>query len=266
MKIIKNTEIFKSAKWVILKDFYEDGGELFEYVFSEEKKDDISFYINIAREVGGDILEIACGSGRILIPMAKKGINVVGFDNSMTMLRLADKKITQNRLKKKIQIFLADMTDFALKKKFNMAFVAYNTFNHIISHEKQINTLMAVNNSLISGGTFVMEVIPYRKINFTGIVYRRTKYNKNLNLKIEAYSSTNYDHKKDIEIVTWFYLIKKEKKIENMFRSTFLRKLIKMNDIYSMLKKCGFTNINLYGNYNRDENAEEKKIFIARKK
>ena len=266
MKIIKDTGLFDSAGWTVLDDFYEDGGDFFDFMFAAEKKDDIPFYLNIAQGVGGDILEVACGSGRIIVPIAKNGFNIVGFDNSKRLLHHANRKIIEEKVDEKAHIFRGDMTCFALNKKFNMAIIAYNTFNHILSKEKQINSLMAINDCLASGGTFIMEVIHDRKFTFNGIVYRRTKYYKKLDVKIEAYSSTDYDYTRDIEKVTWFYLFKKEKKITEMFKSAFFRKLVRIDEIYKILNHCGFVHIDLVGDYKMNKESEEKKIFIAQKK
>jgi len=265
MRIVKDTKLFENGNWTILDNFYEEGGELFDFLFAMEKKDDIPLYLKFAGITGGNILEVACGSGRVLLPLVKEGFNVFGFDNSKKMIEIAHKRIHKEKKMNNAHLFLGDMADFYLKKKFNMAFIAYNTFNHILNDREQINSLIAIRECLVSGGTFIMEVIHDRKFTYNGIVYRRTKYNDKLNIKIEAYSSTEYDHLKDIEKVSWYYIVKEKRTIKRLLKSVFLRKVIKMTDIHTMLQACNFENISLYGSYDLIKDKEEKRIFIANK-
>ena len=46
------------------------------------------FYVDLARKSGGPVLEIACGTGRVLLPIAREGIEIEGVDNSESMLRI----------------------------------------------------------------------------------------------------------------------------------------------------------------------------------
>jgi len=265
MKIIKETSIFEKGDWKVLDDFYEDGGELFDFLFAAEKKDDIMMYVKIAKKYGDSILEAACGSGRILIPLAKKGFHITGFDNSMRLLSIARNRIRKEDIGNNVYLFAGNMKDFSVKKKFTMVFVAYNTFNHILEEDHQKRFLHTVYNCLHPKGLFMMEVIHERKIGFSGVIYRRTKYNKKLNSSVEAYSTTSYDNTDNIEKVTWYYMVKRKKAVKSMYKTTFYRKVLRMDEISAMLKSTGFKEIELYGNYNLNKNSQENNIFIARR-
>ncbi len=54
--------------------------------------EDITFYIAQAQKAGGSILELACGTGRITIPLARQGFDVTGLDISEGMLKIAKEK------------------------------------------------------------------------------------------------------------------------------------------------------------------------------
>lgn len=54
---------------------------------------DIPFYLEYAKNCGGEVLELGCGTGRILIPMAKAGITITGLDISGEMLKIARDKV-----------------------------------------------------------------------------------------------------------------------------------------------------------------------------
>src|SRR5216683_2691595 len=60
--------------------------EFSPYVAAYLTRPDIDFYVQVARECGGPVLELGCGSGRILIPTARAGLNITGLDSSEGML------------------------------------------------------------------------------------------------------------------------------------------------------------------------------------
>ena len=53
---------------------------------------DLDFYVDLARKIGGPVLELACGTGRVLLPIARQGIAIHGLDSSPSMLDVLRKK------------------------------------------------------------------------------------------------------------------------------------------------------------------------------
>jgi len=70
----------------------ETNADLYDY-FATGQNGDVSFYVDEARKANGRVLELGCGTGRMLIPMAEAGISIVGVDNSPAMLHVAQRKI-----------------------------------------------------------------------------------------------------------------------------------------------------------------------------
>src|SRR5689334_12746087 len=62
---------------------------------SEESLDDLKFYVDLAKASGGPVLELACGTGRILLPIAREGIAIHGVDISLPMLNVLQDKLRQ---------------------------------------------------------------------------------------------------------------------------------------------------------------------------
>lgn len=96
---------------------------------------DIPFVLQLAQAAGGPVLELGCGSGRLLLPLAQAGFAVTGLDNSATMLELARAKLTQAAagVKARVTLMAADMTDFAADGRFPLIIIPYNTFMHLDS-------------------------------------------------------------------------------------------------------------------------------------
>ena len=83
-------------------DFYEAAADLYDHTFGraelEGERGDVAFYVQEARQARfSPVLELACGTGRVLIPIAHAGVPVVGLDSSPVMLSAARKKVARLR-------------------------------------------------------------------------------------------------------------------------------------------------------------------------
>ncbi len=116
---------------------------------------DEAFYLGLARETGSPVLELGCGSGRVLLPIAQAGIACTGLDSSLTMLaRLAARDPPPN-----LRLVHARMQDFDLPgERFALIFSAFRAFQHLLTVEDQLSCLAAVRRHLRPGGLFAMDV------------------------------------------------------------------------------------------------------------
>lgn len=99
----------------------------------------------------GNVLDLACGTGRLAIPMAQKGLNVVGLDTSESMLALAREK----NKKLPIEWIHGDIRDFQLNETFDLILMSGNAFQALLSEEDQLQMLGCVRKHLKSSGLFV---------------------------------------------------------------------------------------------------------------
>src|SRR5919202_2393911 len=93
---------------------------------------DLSLYRELASETGGRVLEAACGTGRVLVPLALAGFSVVGLDVSAEMLSLARAKLAgaEDGARGRSRLVEADMRSFDLGEQFDLAVVAAKSFAH----------------------------------------------------------------------------------------------------------------------------------------
>ena len=127
--------------------------------YSDEFFDaDIPMYLDHARRSGSPILELGCGTGRLLIPLAQAGLRVVGLDLYAPMLRMASEKIAKldEDTRKRITLLQADMSRFSLRRGFNMAYVSANTIFHL-SRQEQRECLECAHDALKYGGTILID-------------------------------------------------------------------------------------------------------------
>src|SRR5258706_199636 len=120
--------------------------------------EDLDVYLNFAELSGGPLLELACGSGRLLLPLAEAGFEGTGVDNSAKMLSLAEQRLQQTGLTTPCTLVQQDMYSLHLDQKFRMAFIALRSLKHMITRKEQQQALRAIRNHLVTGGRFILDI------------------------------------------------------------------------------------------------------------
>jgi SAM-dependent methyltransferase len=113
---------------------------------------DRAFYLELARETGGPVLELGCGTGRTLIPIAEAGIDCMGLDASPAMLRVLREKAPD------VSTVQGDMRDFDLGRRFRLVTIPFRALSHLHDVEAQLACLACVRRHLEKDGTFAFDV------------------------------------------------------------------------------------------------------------
>jgi SAM-dependent methyltransferase len=135
------------------EDIYWDGRH-YDLKF-RELIEDIPFYIKQAEKYGDPVLELACGTGRVTIPMAEKGYDITGLDISEPMLELAKKKAEEKRVQ--VEWIKADCRNFILNKKFNLIIFPFNSIAHLHDLESINACFSRVREHLTEDGRFIVD-------------------------------------------------------------------------------------------------------------
>ncbi len=128
--------------------------------------DDLTLYLRLARLIAPQamILELGCGSGRLLLPLAEAGHRVTGADESAEMLRIAERKLRASRHipAERWALVRADVRTMRLDEQgsFDLVLIALNTFLHNLSREDQLATLRVARRHLRTGGLLVVDLPP----------------------------------------------------------------------------------------------------------
>ncbi len=134
---------------------YLDGRHYDAKVESRGRFNPIPFYIKKAKEFGEPILELACGTGRVTIPIAQKGLSITGLDLLDTMLKEAKRK--SKKIGVNIKWIESDMRDFDLNEKFNLIIIPGCAFNHLLDLESVEKCLSSVKKHLKPNGGFIFD-------------------------------------------------------------------------------------------------------------
>jgi SAM-dependent methyltransferase len=123
--------------------------------------DDIPAYLELAGRSGGPVLEPACGTGRVLLPLAAAGNFVVGVDASPHMLARARRKVAAAppEVACRIRLVEADMRAIELEETFGLAVIAARSFGHLLTAEAQLAALESIRRHLEPGGLLALDLV-----------------------------------------------------------------------------------------------------------
>src|SRR5437588_8094896 len=104
---------------------------------------DLPFYLDLARQIGRPVLELACGTGRVLLPIARQGVAIHGVDNSGPMLRRLEEKLRQESkdVRELVSIFTGDMRTFRSNRKYRLVIIPFRPLQHMYTVEDQLAAL-----------------------------------------------------------------------------------------------------------------------------
>jgi ubiquinone/menaquinone biosynthesis C-methylase UbiE len=137
-------------------DLYE-APDLYDVFMGEDPSaTQLTFYDRLIERHGGPVLELACGTGRIAIPIAQRTHEIVGLDSSPAMLARAKQKA--EALGVRIPWVHADMRSFELGQRFGFVFVAAQSFQHLLTRQDVEQALDHVRRHVAAGGAFLIQM------------------------------------------------------------------------------------------------------------
>lgn len=134
--------------------------ELYDYVVRYAARPDIGVYVETARNYGGPVLELGCGTGRILIPTARAGIDISGLDASKNMLAVCRAKLDAEPLdvRRRTDLYHGDIRSFDLGRRFQLITLPFRPFQYLLTVEEQLACLRAIWHHLEPDGRLVFDL------------------------------------------------------------------------------------------------------------
>tara|TARA_S200000501_G_scaffold18234_1_gene16121 strand:- start:170 stop:907 length:738 start_codon:yes stop_codon:yes gene_type:complete len=227
--------------------------DYYHILYKNRDKKEAEFFINnlikkLKIKKGSKILDLACGVGRHSFYLNKKGMNVIGIDNSENNINKA-KKIENTYLKFKKKEMTEDYG-----QDFDFIFNLFTSFGYI-NEEHNFNTFKSINNSLVNQGILVIDYLNVFRIK-EELIEKETKKIRNIIFNIKRSFKENF-------------IVKKIKIKDNNEIFYFEERVMELtlNDFKKYLKKFNFKILDVYGNYNLDNyNKNSERLIMIIKK
>jgi SAM-dependent methyltransferase len=123
------------------------------------RRQDVAYYVELARRVGGPVLEYGVGNGRIALELARAGVSVVGVDLSVPMLRDLEARLQKEpgAVQKRVQLVRADMRRRSLRRRFPLVIAPFNVVLHLYTRQDVEAFFARVQSHLTPRGRFVFD-------------------------------------------------------------------------------------------------------------
>ncbi|WP_375199216.1 class I SAM-dependent methyltransferase [Bacillus sp. RS11] len=222
----------------------------------ENYNEDLLFIENLLSKNNDTIIELACGTGRLAIPLAKQGFNVYAVDIHEGMLQLAIEKAKKQNVH--VHFTVQDCTQLQLPITSNFVYMTGNAFQHFLSNESQNALFQSVKKHLHPGGEFVFDT-RNALLNELSIVdeYEESSVNsKGEKLTIQ--------HKEEYNPVTQILTCRSINKLEHStFEDSILLRYTYPMELKRLLEQNGFELLNLYGSWKKSEFTKDSPSMIV---
>lgn len=145
----------------MIDDFYSSGAEHYDAAYSV--KDDLvdrDFYLGLADEYGGPVLELGCGTGRITLPLARQGVDVTGIDASHSMLEVLRAKLAGERegVRRRTRVIEGDFRTHQIGDRFPLVVIPFRPMQHMYTADDQLSALKNAARHLVDDGVLAFDV------------------------------------------------------------------------------------------------------------
>ncbi len=233
--------------------------------------DDLLLIQEFAARCGSPILELACGTGRVLLPLARAGYQITGVDKSPAMLEVARRKVEAEGLTDRVTLVQQDMRHLAVKGRFNLAFIAVNSFTHLLTTDDQLAALGRIRAHLQPGGLLLLDLFNpdlAQLLEARGqVVLDKVMTDPATGHRLMRFHTQRVDLSRQTLYVT--FIVDEVDGQGGVWRTLFpfsMRYLFR-GELELLLRHAGFELEALYGSYDLDEFSDdsEKMIAIARR-
>jgi SAM-dependent methyltransferase len=222
----------------------------FAFGLFRDASGDVDFYRGLARDAGGPVLELGCGTGRVLLPIARDGIACTGLDPSEAMLEELRKKGPPENLR----LVKGSMQSFDLgSERFGLIFSAFRSLQHVLTVEDQLASLGSVRRHLAPGGRFAFDVFAPRLERIARAEEPEAEEArwKEGETEVVRFTGVRRDPAAQVNEVTFRYESRSPgRPPENTTVRTKMRYYFRY-ELEHLLARSGFTDVQVFGGFDR---------------
>lgn len=237
--------------------FYTELSNVYDTVFSLDM-DTVNFLWGDLKP-GDNVLDLACGTGQYSVELGRLGANVIGVDLNGDMIKIAREKAKGLD----VSFIEGDMTslDNFNTIKSNMIFCIGNSIVHLNSKSNIESFIQKIYNSLEVNGVMILQTINFDRILKYNIDSLPTieRNDEGVNF-IRKYKYNKTEEKLDFNTE----LIIKKETGECRYSNSVPLIILMKDDVISMIKRAGFSSVELYGGFDKKEYTKESYAMIIK--
>jgi ubiquinone/menaquinone biosynthesis C-methylase UbiE len=233
---------------------------------------DVEFYTELAVNAKGKVLELACGTGRISIPIARKGVEIIGIDSSEKMLEKGRVKAEMAQVSDTLQFVQGDMRTFELEETFPLIMIPYRSFLHLLTVKDQMSALRQIRKHLSDDGLLALNVF----VPHIADLYEQDEKSSTRGIypipgskdQLVVWDYTRYDHFQQIaEIIRQYERIDSDGVVLQRVVSPLHIRYVFPAELHHLLRLAGFRIVERYGDFTKGTfGAQSKELILVAKK
>ncbi len=258
---------------------YAQWADIYDAVYAYVRAD-IPFYMRAADEYGGPVLELGVGTGRVAIPTAAMGVDVVGIDSSEAMLSVARRKASEDLGLRagRLDLISADMRDFDLRdgdgerRRFPLVTIPFRGFLELVTVEDQVSALRCIRRHLEPGGRLLFNVFvpdPNMALEQSDVMSHLTDVtDPNTGVTHILYQQSGHDsHNQIVDMRMLIETLDDDGVVSRRLYRDYRLRYCHRWELHHLLHMCGFVVEELYGDFDMspfDADSTEM-VWVARK-
>jgi SAM-dependent methyltransferase len=229
--------------------------------------DDLEFFRALAKRTGGPILELGCGTGRVLADLAGEGHHCIGVDASPAMLARARARLAAQGLD--ADLIEAPMQEFRVPRPARLAIIALDSFGHLLTQPDQLAALGCARDALENEGVIVIDVSNgnNRAEPRDELVHHLTAASDDGSALITKWVNRLPDSSEQIDDLIYWYDVTGADGVVHRTTVQFSLRYFTRFELTLLLDRAGFRLEALYGSYELEAFSpqSERLIAVARK-
>ncbi|HAX24787.1 MAG TPA: class I SAM-dependent methyltransferase [Thermomicrobiales bacterium] len=246
-------------------DAYARFAEYYDLEY-DRYEDDFDLYRQFATEANGPVLELGCGSGRVLRSLEELGLPLAGIDPSPAMLARARRRLSSSTAL--VEASMEDLKPGLLPvPKYWLAFCAINTFLHLADADAQIAALQAVRSIVIDGGLLLLDLMapdPHYLSSLDGRVLLEFSGTLSDGRRLDKWVTRTHDFaSQTITTTVLFDTVEPGSGALTRVVDEYATRYIYRWELEHLLHRAGWEMIGLYGSYDLEPYRSESERMIA---
>lgn len=242
-----------------------DDGDAYDLVLKDMPYG-LDFYVALARAAQRPVLDIACGTGRILLPCLQAGVDIEGVDLFEGMLKTLRAKAAALGLSPRLH--QADMSDFSLPRSYALIMIPFNAFIHNMTQEAQIRCLQRCREHLLPGGELTFDTF-FPSLEIVGAAQNTRVLEGELphpetGLPMRMYDTRSFDRVEQTQhSVNEVELLAADGSIERVIRSETRSRYVYKQEMSLLLRVAGFARWEIYSDFERHPLTNENEPMVV---